>query len=286
VDAGIVATPYMVSLAFLAVVLTLSCQLAADAFLAARFAQEVKELHRDTEHLMRINAMGELASALAHELNQPLAAILSNAQAARRMLNTGTADLGEIREILDDIIRDDKRAGEIIHGPRIMLRRDRSDIETLDMREVIETVSRMLRGEALRRGAAIRLEEQTGDPWVRAGRVEIQQVALNLGLNALEALDDRPPGSRKVTISTAAEGGRVTTEVRDSGPGIPPGALETMFEPFRTTKPGGLGLGLSICRRIVESYGGRIEARNNEGGGATFGFTLPQAADSPEPGRA
>jgi len=249
--------------------------------LAAR--QEVARLRSETGHLMRINAMGEVASALAHELNQPLAAILSNAQAARRLMAAGKAEEAELREILDDIVRDDKRAGEIIHGLRAMLRKGETTIEVFDLREVIGTIARILNSEIIGRRTTLRLEEGPGRPMVRAGRVEIQQVVLNLALNALEAMEETPPASREMVISCAVEDGMVTTGVRDSGPGISPTAMETLFEPFQTTKAQGLGVGLSICRRIVESSGGRIQARNNDGGGATLSFSLPALDETQEP---
>lgn len=250
-----------------------------------RTQRELGRSQREMEHITRVGMLGELASALAHELNQPLAAILSNAQAAKRFLSAGSPDLDELREILDDIVRDDKRAGEVIHRLRAMLRKGEMRREILLIADVVRDVVALLEGEFMAHGKSLRTELEPHGPPVEAGRVEIQQAIMNLALNAMRAMADNPRRQSEVVIATAADGDHLRVSVADNGPGIAPAQLPHVFEPFFTTGSSGLGMGLPICRRIVEAHGGRIWAENLEGGGARFSFTLPAAKAVPAPAR-
>ncbi len=232
---------------------------------------------RELEHLGRANVLGELVSALAHELNQPLTAILSNAQAARRFLGSASPDLNELREILDDIVRDDKRAGEVIAHLRLLLRKGESARERLRIQDTVHDVLDLMRGELDAHAILVREDLDPDLPPVHVGRVETQQVIMNLLVNAVRALAESPPERRQIRISAEHQGkDAVVLRIEDTGPGIPPEELARVFEPFFTTKAGGLGMGLAICRRIVEAQGGRIWGESSAGG-ARFSFTLPLA---------
>lgn len=249
----------------------------ADITERLRALHDLQQAQRDLEHLSRTNLLGELTSELAHELNQPLAAILSNAQAARRFLAQAPPDIGEFDAILEDIIRDDKRAGEVIHRLRAMLRKGQVAREKLCLNDTIRDVVEIVKGETLAKQVDVRLSLANDLPILEAGRVEMQQVVMNLLLNSIQAMKDTPPDRRVVSIATAANNGAVETTVRDHGCGIAPDTLSDIFDAFVTTRSAGLGMGLTICRRLIEAHGGRIEARNNPGGGATFLFSLPLA---------
>ena len=219
--------------------------------------------------------LGELTAALAHELNQPLTAILSNAQAARRFLAGGEIDPDELRAILEDIIRDGKRAGGVVHNLRAMLSHAPIVREDCSLNDLVREVAEFMHSELV--GHEIELQQSLAQvlPLVHAARVEVQQVLVNLVLNAAQAMKDTPRELRQIEIGTRSENGTVTVSVRDHGHGIPPERLDTIFEPFFTTKSAGLGMGLAICRRLIEAHGGRIEACNHEGGGAEFSLCLP-----------
>jgi C4-dicarboxylate-specific signal transduction histidine kinase len=226
-------------------------------------------------HAMRVATLGELAAVLAHELNQPLAAILSNAQAARRFVADGAIEADELRAILDDIVRDDKRAGRVIHNLRGMLNGTPAVPETCCLNDLVREVAELVKGEMVGEKIELRQELSPALPRVQAPPVEVQQVLVNFLLNAVQAMKDSPRELRHIDIETHCEGGTVTVSVRDHGYGIPAKQLGKVFNPFYTTKSSGLGMGLAICRRLIEAHGGRIEARNNESGGATLSFSLP-----------
>lgn len=240
---------------------------------------EIQRLRQELAHVGRVSAMGELTASLAHELNQPLTAILSNAQAAQRLLAAGDAKLEEIREILDDIIADDRRAGGVIHRLRSLLKKGDPEFVVLDLNETAAEVARLVRNDTVARHVAMRLELAAGLPEVRGDRAQLQQVVLNLVLNGLEAMQGGArAGDRTLVIRTARDGAEgVRLAVRDSGPGIDEAHVDRLFQPLHTTKPEGLGMGLAIARTIVEAHGGRLGAANNPAGGATFHFTLPAA---------
>jgi two-component system sensor kinase FixL len=221
--------------------------------------------------------MGELTASLAHELNQPLTAILSNAQAAQRILASDKADLADIRDILGDIVEDDKRAGEVIHRLRGFLKKSNLELSTLDIGELVSQVARLVSSDAILRNVSIRLELAPGLPPVCGDRVQLQQVILNLLMNGLDAMRESGEGERTLVLRTlrADPPASVVVAVEDSGVGIDEADLDHVFHAFYTTKPEGLGMGLAIARSIVEAHGGRLEARNNPERGATFSFTLP-----------
>jgi len=235
---------------------------------------ELGRLQQGIAHISRVASIGELTSSLAHELNQPLAAILNNAQAARRFLSSENPDMSEIEEILQDIIRDDKRAGDVISGLRAMLRKEKQVVETFDLGIAVSHAAELLKSEFTIQKIELDLQ-LAQNAYVRTVRNEILQVVMNLMMNAVQAMKDTPPESRSMTVRTIKEDSKVVLFVRDSGCGISQDIMDPMFEPFLTTKSSGLGMGLSICRRVVENNGGRVWAENNEESGATFYFTLP-----------
>jgi signal transduction histidine kinase len=247
-----------------------------------RSEMEGQRLRQDLAHVGRVSTMGELTASLAHELNQPLTAILSNAQAAQRILASDKGDLGEIREILGDIVEDDKRAGEVIHRLRGFLRKSNTELAALDIGELVSQVARLVSSDAIIRNVAIRLDLAPGLPPVCGDRVQLQQVILNLLMNGLDAMRESGEGERTLVLRTESGGpATVVVAVEDSGVGIDEADLDHVFHAFYTTKPDGLGMGLAIARSIVEAHGGHLEARNNPGGGATFSFTLPVIKGTP-----
>ena len=238
--------------------------------------QEARRAQEELAHAARMSMLGELAASLAHELNQPLAAILSNAQAARRFLAAPEPDLREIGSILDDIVRDDKRAGEVIHHLRAMLQKKGSvAAEPLDLNELVRGTAKLAQGELVGRDIGLELNLAPELPAVRAGRVEMQQVLLNLMVNAMDAMRDQPAGRRFIRIQTVAAGDRVRVALRDHGEGIAEKAMADIFRPFFTTKSHGMGMGLSISRSLVEAHGGALWAENAADGGAVFWIEMP-----------
>jgi two-component system sensor kinase FixL len=242
-----------------------------------RSEMEGQRLRQDLAHVGRVSTMGELTASLAHELNQPLTAILSNAQAALRILPSNQADLADIRDILGDIVEDDRRAGEVIHRLRGFLKKSNLELSSLDIGELVSQVARLVSSDAILRNVSIRLELAPGLPPVCGDRVQLQQVILNLLMNGLDAMRESNEGERTLVLRTlgADHAASVVVAVEDSGTGIDEADLEHVFHAFYTTKPEGLGMGLAIARSIVEAHGGRLEARNNPERGATFSFTLP-----------
>jgi PAS domain S-box-containing protein len=253
---------------------------AAARDITERVEAEVEERQRREElaHMARISTMGELAGALAHEINQPLSAIMSNAQAAKRYLDAPNPDMKEVRDILRDIVKEDARAGEVINRLRMLLKKSKTELESLDLNSIFEETIGLLHSDAVIRDIYLSTELGAGLPLVPGDRIQLQQVALNLILNAFEAMNDQPRGKRRVLIRTMRKDSEILAAVADSGGGIPPGETEKIFKPFYTTKPQGLGMGLSISRSIINRHQGRIWAENNPDRGATFYFSLPVPA--------
>jgi len=241
--------------------------------------------HRDElAHVTRVAAMGELTSSIAHELNQPLAAIRNYANAAKRFLSQGEPGLSKARDALEGIIRDDRRAAELISGVRGLLKKEESCYRPVHVNSVIQEMLVFIRGDSVLEGLSIETDFAPVLPAVLGERVQLQQVLLNLMLNAVDAMNQSKPDLRKLVIKTENDEDRgVKVSVRDFGAGIDETHKDKMFEPFYTTKPVGMGMGLAISQRIISAHGGSIWAENNPGGGATFYFTLPASTESSGP---
>jgi C4-dicarboxylate-specific signal transduction histidine kinase len=235
-----------------------------------------REVQMELTHANRVATMGQLTASIAHEVNQPIAAAVTNAQSALRWLDRQPPDLEEAQQALTCIVRDGARAGDVIGRIRELvkkapLRKDGCEINGA-IREVIE----LTRGEAVKQGVSVRTELSGGLPLIPGDRVQLQQVVLNLIVNAVEAMSGTSEGKRELLISTGkANTEDVVVAVRDSGPGLAPASLDRLFDAFYSTKSSGLGLGLSICRSIIEAHGGRLWASANAPRGALFQFTLP-----------
>ncbi len=246
-----------------------------------RRAAEVQSRHRLLEviHLNQSATAGALSASIAHELNQPLGAIRSNAEAASLVLRSACPDIKLIEQILVDIREDDQRAHDIISRMRGLLKkRGEIDWQEFDLNELITTAIKILQGEALRRGVVVSASRAPGALPVRADKVHVQQVILNIATNAMDAMLEVAGRERKLTLETRmTKDSKVELSISDSGHGIPDDQLATIFEPFYTTKPAGTGLGLSIARTIVETYGGKVWASNRSEGGAVFRVVLPLA---------
>ena len=235
----------------------------------------LREAQTELAHVSRVTTMGELAASIAHEVNQPLAGIATNANAGLHWLAGELPNLEEAREAFRRIIRDGNRAGEVISRMRALFKKARTATEWLDINEAIEEVVILTQSEVRRKTVALRMELAADLPPVMGDRVQLQQVVMNLILNAIEAMSTVEDRERDLLISTRpGEGDEVCVAVQDSGIGLDPKNVERIFDAFHTTKPGGLGMGLSISRSIVESHGGRLWAVSNDGPGATFQFTL------------
>jgi PAS domain S-box-containing protein len=237
---------------------------------------ELRDRVLQVVHLNRIATASVLSSSIAHELVQPLAAIQSNIDAAKSLLAANTPDLAEVKAILDDIGQANQRAGAIIQHLRSLLKR-KSEIDDrqFDMNEAIADTLQILGTAAIERGVVLSANSVDRSLTVRADKVLLEQVLLNLVINGMDALINAVPGKRKVTVQAELTGAQVRVSVADSGTGIPDDKLAGVFDAFYTTKPQGTGLGLSIARTIVELYGGKIWVENRTEGGAVFHFTLP-----------
>jgi C4-dicarboxylate-specific signal transduction histidine kinase len=236
----------------------------------------LRQVQAELVHVTRVTTLGELAASIAHEVNQPIAATLTNAEAALRFLRFDPPELDEVREALEWIVRDAARAGAVVQRIRNLVKKAPLPDDRVDINVVIQEVIGLTRSEAMKNGVLMRTELANGLPLVRGDRVELQQVILNLVLNAVEAMSALTEDPRELQIATnRTESNHVLIAVHDTGPGLAPAAEEKLFKAFHTTKPNGLGLGLSICRSIVESRGGRMWASANTPRGAVFQFTLP-----------
>jgi two-component system, LuxR family, sensor kinase FixL len=230
----------------------------------------------ELSHLSRAALMGEMSASIAHELNQPLAGILSNAAAGQRFIDKGDVDLREISELLGDIIADGRRASDVIRGIRAMVKKEQVARHSVDLNEVVMDAVRMLSPDAVLRSCQVETSLDASLRAIVGDQVQLQQVLLNLVINAFDAMRDTPVPTRKVVIATQSNGdGAVCTSVRDYGAGISEEMRDRVFDPFFTTKNEGLGMGLAIVRSIVESHGGTITIENADGGGAQFEFVLP-----------
>ena len=260
--------------------LKLVAEILGNALERKRAEAEIRRLSEELRQTSQLMAMGELTASLAHELNQPLGAILNNAKAVRRLLTAGTPDLSEIDEALEDIIRDDGRAVDIVKNVRAMFKRGDVKMSTVDVQEVLLDVANIVSADAKTKRISCSTELPDSPALVRGDQTHLTQAVLNLVMNAFDSVCDSE-GPRKVTLlaaQEAADGIRVS--VRDSGKGIDPAVMPRLFEPFFTTKASGMGMGLTIVRSIVENHGGRVWATENPDRGATLHFTLPVEPDS------
>jgi len=236
---------------------------------------DAQRIRQELAHSTRVSTMGELTASLAHELNQPLAGIMTNAQAAQRFLDATPPDYSEIRPILGDIVEDAKRAAEVIERLRELMRKGQPESSRVDVNDVVRGVAKLMSSDAIIRGVTIVSDLTTEPLTVLGDRVQLQQLLLNLLVNAMEAMNDAVSSERCVVVRTRPAGGAAEVFVEDSGPGLAPGAEGLIFEPFYTTKASGMGMGLSIARSIVQAHGGEIWARSNATRGATFHFAVP-----------
>jgi C4-dicarboxylate-specific signal transduction histidine kinase len=220
--------------------------------------------------------MGQLTASIAHEVNQPIAASVTNAQAALRWLGAHPPNLEEVIQALGRIVENAKRAGDVIGRIRALVKKEPPHRRRFDLNEAVRHVIALIRIEVLRQGVSLRTEFATSLPAMNGDRVQLQQVILNLIMNSVEAMSGTNGEERELTIITETEAsGTVVVRVRDSGPGLDPQCMDRLFEAFYTTKSSGMGMGLAICRSIIENHGGRLWATANVPRGAVFQFTLP-----------
>jgi PAS domain S-box-containing protein len=245
----------------------------------------LRELESEFARMNRVSMMGELAASLSHEITQPLASARNNARAALNFLKQRQTDLGEVGEALGCVLGDVDRAGDIIDRIRDHIKKTPPRKARFDVNEAIDEVIVLARNAIIRNGVSVQTRLADGLLPVHADRVQLQQVVLNLILNAAEAMGSVEAGTRELSISTAQEQTGVRVTVRDCGPGINPTHLERVFEAFYTTKSSGTGIGLSICRSLIANHGGRLWAEANEPRGAVFQFTVPSAEGSALTGR-
>ena len=245
---------------------------------------EAARRRNEMAHLSRVATLGELSGSLAHELNLPLGAILSNAQAAQRILANGDANLPEVREILDDIVSEDKHAAEVIRRLRLWLKKGEVQQHSLRINKVVRDVLKLIRTDLINQKVTVDTELSPNLPTVTGDPVQLQQVLVNLVVNACDAMADCNAPERRLLIRTGIESGSsaLIVSVTDRGGSIPEKKIEEIFEPFFTTKEKGMGLGLSVCRTIIAAHRGKLWAVNNPNRGATFHFTLPIAASAKE----
>jgi C4-dicarboxylate-specific signal transduction histidine kinase len=245
---------------------------------------ELQQLRGQLAHAGRVSMMGQLASALAHELNQPLGAILRNAEAAELFMQDAEPNLDEVRAIIADIRKDDQRAGDVIDRLRALLKRRDIETRALSVSALLEEVRALTRADAAARGVKLAIQCAPDLPEIRGDRVHLQQVLINLIINGMDALgESRRADARVIVSARRARPGFVEVAVMDNGHGIPTDRLANVFDPFFTTKPHGMGMGLPISRTIIQTHGGNITAENVEGGGAAFRFTLPEDGDRNAP---
>jgi PAS domain S-box-containing protein len=240
-----------------------------------RSAEIIREMQAELTHANRAAAMGQVAASIAHEVSQPIMAMLLNAEAALSWLDQQPPDVAAVRRTLESILTDANRAGEVINWIRALIKKTPAPKESIDINTAIEDVLTITRSELLKHGISLQTDLATGLSRVEGYRVQLQQVILNLILNAVEAMSGLDEGTRELRISTSADASNaIVVTVRDNGPGLDPALLNRLFQPFITTKPEGIGMGLAICDSIIRSHGGQLSAGANEPRGALFQFTL------------
>jgi signal transduction histidine kinase len=271
---------YHWQIALIGAILVLQTLLIAYVLLQSRRRRaaeaDVAEKRQEVTHLMRVSVLGELSGAIAHEINQPLTAILSNAQAALHLLAQEAPDLGEVRDAIDDIVHEDTRASDVIQRLRNLLRKGERKSEQIDLNDLVNSTIALLKNELIDRRIEVETDLASGLPATSGDPVQLQQVLLNLFMNAMDAMGSIPTARRRVMVSTrAAEGGALQLLIRDRGPGFAQGDPALLFKPFHTSKEHGLGLGLTICSTIAQAHGGKLTLANHQDGGAVAVFSLP-----------
>jgi PAS domain S-box-containing protein len=255
-----------------------------DVSAAKQAEQELRQAQAELAHVTRVTTLGELTASIAHEINQPIAAVATSAAAGLSWLKAEPPNLDEVRATLDYIARDAQRAGDVMHRIRALARKAPLRMARFDVNEVVLDVIALTRNELVRHGVSLQTRLATGLPLIEGDRIQLQQVILNLILNAVEAMSGIDHGAREVRISTGKEASNaVLVTVWDFGPGLDPQNVDQLFKAFYTTKPAGLGMGLAICRSIIQAHGGRLWATANEPRGAVFQFTLPLERDETVP---
>lgn len=272
-------TATVVMVVLLAEATTLYADVARAA--AQESERRYREIQMELAHANRVAVMGQLSASIAHEVSQPIAGTITNAHAALRLLDDERLNIDGCRRAIERIVRDGNRAGEVVDRVRALVKKSPPRMDVLDVNEAILDIVRLTQGEVTRHGVSVQPQLTSDLPRIKGDRVQLQQVVLNLIVNAAEAMSAAPAGSRRLLISTdRATSDYVLVAVQDSGPGIDPANLERIFSAFYTTKAEGLGMGLSICRAIIQAHGGHLWA-TNEPKGARFQFTLPSRADGP-----
>jgi PAS domain S-box-containing protein len=240
------------------------------------YRSETHKLQSELAHMDRVVTISTLTSALAHEINQPLAAMRSYAQAALRFMDKDQPEYDSVREALQGIVADNKRAAEVVNRLRDLVKKGSTHRETIEINSIIKDVTGLINSELVLRNASITLDLHPSVPVVQGDSIQIQQVLINLLTNAMDAMNDQPIDTRTIAISTRSEdSNEIIVSISDSGGGIPSCTIKAIFSPFHTTKSTGMGLGLSICKSIIEAHGGKISAQNNPDGGAMFSIILP-----------
>jgi C4-dicarboxylate-specific signal transduction histidine kinase len=249
---------------------------AAIALESTRRERRYREMQMELERINRLATIGQLTASITHEVNQPLAAARNNLTAALNFLDRTPPDLVEVREALACAVKDNDRASTVVGGIRALMQKAPTRTDSVDLSEAVREVLELTRGEALKHGVSVRTQLADGLPLIQGDRVQLQQVALNLILNAVQAMGAVADRTRELLITIRqTEPNAVCLGVRDTGPGLSAETLPRLFEPFYTTKPDGMGMGLSICRSIIEAHGGRLWATRCEPRGALFQFTIP-----------
>jgi len=249
-----------------------------------RASDALREAQAELAHVNRVTTMGHLTASIAHEISQPTAAAVTNAEAGLRWLDAQPPNLERARQALGQIVKDSHRAGDVIDRIRTLIKKEPPRKNHLDINETVLDVIALIRSEMLRHGISLQTQLAANVPHVQGDRVQLQQVILNVILNAVEAMSSLDGGPRELLIRIGeAEPNGMLVAVQDSGPGLDPQSMDRVFEAFYTTKPDGMGMGLAICKSIVEAHGGRMWASANRPRGAVFQFTLPRERDAAAP---